>query len=407
MAVKLKKHGTNIHLTDSKNSRFVDFALYGKAEQNGEPTPDNPQEITVAGASGSVEVVTENEDSTQRTTANIPTPNGLCGIKVSSGGNYTDENGQQWLCDEVVKYADGSGKRIQRIAKAVFDGSEDEEWSDRTSEYTEKIGNQRRYSTVDIEEYRLIQNVPCISNIGYVGTLTGKTIYSDNGISLYWLPNSTVSIMYVTLENETITDLSTFKSWLASNPITGYYELATPIITDLSAEEIAEIEKLYTFYPVTNISNDAECGMAVTYVSTLLEFLTPKTDWSSSSRFNIEDYNRIRNNLNYLHDVALVRIGAFEIEDMGVDLVVDMDEEKNWDVDVFNAIENNLHTISNKIINANIGTKKTFYENGLMPDFAELNRIESVSLRNKNALDNLSAGLRRIPFKLGQFKARL
>lgn len=137
-----------------------------------------------------------------------------------------------------------------------------------------------------------------------------------------------------------------------------------------------------------------------------MAWIEPKTDWSSASRFNIEDYNRIRNNLNYLHDVALVRIGAFEIEDMGVDLVVDMDEGKNWDVDVFNAIENNLHTISNKIINADIGAKKTFYENGLFPDFVELNRIETVMLRNKNALDNLSAGLRRIPFTLGQFKAR-
>lgn len=138
-----------------------------------------------------------------------------------------------------------------------------------------------------------------------------------------------------------------------------------------------------------------------------MAWIEPKTDWSSASRFNIEDYNRIRNNLNYLHDVALIRIGTFEIEDMGVDLVVDMDEEKNWDVDVFNSIENNLHTISNKIINADIGAKKTFYENGMMPDFAELNRIESVSLRNKNALDNLSEGLRRIPFRFGQFKTRL
>lgn len=138
-----------------------------------------------------------------------------------------------------------------------------------------------------------------------------------------------------------------------------------------------------------------------------MAWIEPKTDWSSESRFNIEDYNRIRNNLNYLYDVALVRIGTFEIEDMGVDLVVDMDEGKDWDVDVFNAIENNLHTISNKIINANIGAKKTFYENGLILDFNELNRIESVTLRNKNALDNLSAGLRRIPFRLGQFKARL
>ena len=29
------------------------------------------------------------------------TPNGLPGIPVTSGGNYTDETGQQWICDEV------------------------------------------------------------------------------------------------------------------------------------------------------------------------------------------------------------------------------------------------------------------------------------------------------------------
>ena len=34
-------------------------------------------------------------------TLTIPTPNGLPGIPVSSGGNYTDEQGQQWICDEV------------------------------------------------------------------------------------------------------------------------------------------------------------------------------------------------------------------------------------------------------------------------------------------------------------------
>ena len=32
----------------------------------------------------------------------------LCGIPVESGGNYTDSNGQQWLCDTLVYNADGS-----------------------------------------------------------------------------------------------------------------------------------------------------------------------------------------------------------------------------------------------------------------------------------------------------------
>lgn len=44
----------------------------------------------------------------------IPTPNGLSGIPVTSGGNYTDADGQQWICDEVDF---GMGTHTQRIGK--------------------------------------------------------------------------------------------------------------------------------------------------------------------------------------------------------------------------------------------------------------------------------------------------
>ena len=41
----------------------------------------------------------------------------LCGIPVESGGNYTDSNGQMWICDELIYNADGTGKIIKRTAK--------------------------------------------------------------------------------------------------------------------------------------------------------------------------------------------------------------------------------------------------------------------------------------------------
>lgn len=48
----------------------------------------------------------------------LPTPNGLPGIPVTSGGNYTDQSGQQWVCDEV----DLAGEvMVQRIDKAALD----------------------------------------------------------------------------------------------------------------------------------------------------------------------------------------------------------------------------------------------------------------------------------------------
>lgn len=50
----------------------------------------------------------------------LPTPNGLPGIPVTSGGNYTDQNGQQWVCDEVDF---GKSVKVQRIDKGAFDAT--------------------------------------------------------------------------------------------------------------------------------------------------------------------------------------------------------------------------------------------------------------------------------------------
>jgi hypothetical protein len=61
---------------------------------------------------------TYEQSNTQTLTA--LTPNGLPGIPVSTGGNYTDEDGQQWICDEVDY---GKGVYIQRVKRVVLDGT--------------------------------------------------------------------------------------------------------------------------------------------------------------------------------------------------------------------------------------------------------------------------------------------
>ena len=50
----------------------------------------------------------------------LPTPNGLPGIPVTSGGNYTDQNGQQWVCDEIDLER---GAKVQRVDKTAFDST--------------------------------------------------------------------------------------------------------------------------------------------------------------------------------------------------------------------------------------------------------------------------------------------
>lgn len=50
----------------------------------------------------------------------LPTPTGLPGIPVTSGGNYTDQSGQQWVCDEIDLER---GARVQRVDKTSFDNT--------------------------------------------------------------------------------------------------------------------------------------------------------------------------------------------------------------------------------------------------------------------------------------------
>lgn len=50
----------------------------------------------------------------------LPTPTGLPGIPVTSGGNYTDPQGRQWVCDEVDLER---GAKVQRIDKGAFDAT--------------------------------------------------------------------------------------------------------------------------------------------------------------------------------------------------------------------------------------------------------------------------------------------
>ncbi len=183
------------------------------------------------------------------TTSTIPTQNGLCGIKVSSGGNYTDENGQMWICDEIVKYADGSGKRVQRCAMETFNGSEN--WGIDAYENL----------TVALNQPLLLANETTI--ISNVVKTTSFNKRNDFTIPIAWV-HANNGVLYV---RNTGFSLSEWKTYLSENQCDIIYILAEPIITDLTAEEIAEIEKLYTFYPVTNISNDADCGMAITYMA--------------------------------------------------------------------------------------------------------------------------------------------
>lgn len=132
-----------------------------------------------------------------------------------------------------------------------------------------------------------------------------------------------------------------------------------------------------------------------------VEWREPKTDWNSDDRFNFADYNRIKNNLQWLYEKAIVLWKPFEIVDMGADI---KDYLSYWQVQYFNAWEQNLDIINQNIFTQDYGVTQRFFENGPFIKWDELNRIESATLAMRGILDRQEYGLKRMEFRLGAYK---
>lgn len=191
--------------------------------------------------------VTEYEPYKESQILTVSTPLGLPGIPVTSGGNYTDETGQQWICDEVDF---GRGVYVQRMDKEILTG--DEEWKGNWPEDP--------YFYLSFPEKVLGKdNLLCDAFI--IGSTAAYPKVQCN------LLNNNVLFMLGDKPPAGVTDITTWKKWLSSNPVTMVYPLAAPIETPLSAEELAAYAALHTNYPNTTILNDAGAGMEVTYVA--------------------------------------------------------------------------------------------------------------------------------------------
>lgn len=111
--------GNPVSVSDAFSAPLCGLTVYGKSTQDGTPSPDNPVPIVSAGDGGTI-TVTIGDGADERQTITLPTPNGLPGIPVTSGGNYTDPGGQRWVCDEVDLER---GVKVQRVDKGAFDAT--------------------------------------------------------------------------------------------------------------------------------------------------------------------------------------------------------------------------------------------------------------------------------------------
>lgn len=73
-------------------------------------------------------------------------------------------------------------------------------------------------------------------------------------------------LFYSDIVNDTVEN---WKSWLQSNPVSVIYELASPIETDLTSEQLAAYAALTTYKPNTTVTTDSSpaAGVSVDYVA--------------------------------------------------------------------------------------------------------------------------------------------
>lgn len=188
----------------------------------------------------------------------ISVPHTLHGIPVTSGGNYTDSDGQQWICDEIDLER---GVRIQRTIECEYDGSEDERWKKSVESYFYLIREQMPYRSKP-------NGVAMSTRFRFMkGTLREP--------GLLTLGNAYGPMLRVTSD---IVDETGLRAWIAEHPFTVLYELETPIETPLTAEEIMAFKALRTNYPNTTILNDAGAWMSVKYNADTKAYVeNPKT----------------------------------------------------------------------------------------------------------------------------------
>ena len=126
-------------------------------------------------------------------------------------------------------------------------------------------------------------------------------------------------------------------------------------------------------------------------------WVSPKTNWVNTDKFNVSDYNRIKNNLDHLRTMSLVLYATYPYTAMGSDKVY----TDYYYADEINLFETNLASINTNTFPQSIGTTKTFYPNQTFIDYVELNRLESGMLMVYNVLYGQTNGRRKLSFTLG------
>ena len=186
----------------------------------------------------------------------------LPGIPVDSGRNYTDPDGQQWVCN----YRDwGRGVDVQMVKSVTVSTSHE-------------INPSRQQNT----DYYAV-NLPSVSDLigyAYAGALSNRSTYAGtnaalNGDQFTIVPTNGVTV--IGLKKLLVPDgtVEAIKAYFNEHPVTIYY-ICDHVETPIPAEELAAYKALQTYDGTTNVTATDGAGLSLRYVADTQRYVDNK-----------------------------------------------------------------------------------------------------------------------------------
>ena len=207
----------------------------------------------------------------------ISTPNGLPGIPVASGGNYTDENGQQWLCDEVDFE---KGVYVQRVG--VVD------YSDSNAPWA----TPKRTIDATKNKWELAKDATYIASPTIIGDILCTVAASGTGNQTYlcedFICNEGNAIVLYLEEIASMGETAA-NAWLRERNVKVLYILAEAKehpLSEIDPDALAQYAAMHTVYPNTTVFNDRNAGMEVKYVADTKLYIDKKFAELSAALLN-------------------------------------------------------------------------------------------------------------------------
>lgn len=220
---KITQSGAGFTLSDVQNGQVDDFKMLGvDLIQDGEPSPDNPQEIKVVEGRQVINISNDINNTSYNIDLNLENIY-LAKMPDTNYKNRIYKNNGNWYFEENVK-------------KVVLDGSEDEVWTTfKNSIILNGLWSGKPITMCD--SFKETTNGLWVSD-------------SDDYRGMCSSLNTAGQFRCMPLNDMTLSD---FKTWLSTHNVTLWYPLDNPITTQITNTTLINQLEAISVHTGTNI----------------------------------------------------------------------------------------------------------------------------------------------------------